>query len=190
MATPLTKVTHYPSPYHLLLDVSAGSPLSKITPLVHHQTTLWAWGSSLSSQAKVTSGDSHCEICHSPGAKVNIWTVEKVGSLCTTVQTWTWSLEIIVMKREKWWWYEIYWYCLENVRNSGDKKGMNWMGCVPVSHGELNMPCSQIYGRGKGGSKHFLHYSLRYFFMIFFNIASDIFHDFLQYIFRYFVYFL
>ena len=27
------------------------------------------------------------------------------------------------------------------------------MGWAPVSHGELNMPCSQIYGGGKRGSK-------------------------------------
>ena len=52
--------------------VQLDSPLSWNTPLVLHQTTLWARGSSLSSQAKVTSGDSHCEIYHSPGAKVNV----------------------------------------------------------------------------------------------------------------------
>ena len=76
--------------------------------------------------------------------------------------------------------------CIE--KNWGDEKilviPVTWqisaqpLGRAPVSHGELNMPCSQIYGRGKGGSKHFLQYSLRYFFMIFFNIASDILYNF------------
>ena len=46
------------------------SPLSWATPLHSHWITLWAWGSSQSSQAKVTSSDSHSEVSYSPGAEV------------------------------------------------------------------------------------------------------------------------
>ena len=40
-----------------------------------------------------------------------------------------------------------------------DIKRYELNGMAPVSHGELNMLCSQIYGGGKGGSsKHSLQY--------------------------------
>ena len=74
MATPLTKVITNPTTPDPLtccwMCLCWFPPSAWVTPLHLHLITLWARESSQSSRAKVTSSDSHREICNSPGAEV------------------------------------------------------------------------------------------------------------------------
>ena len=86
---PLTKVTHYPSPSHLLLDVSAGFPHSKITPLGPPPDNPVGLGI-----VPILPGQGHIwrltlwdlSLTWRESQYLNFFT-EKIVSHCTTVQT-------------------------------------------------------------------------------------------------------